>query len=106
MFRVTAISFGAALILSSFSFLASVSFGQSVPPNDDFASATVMVGTSNVVTGSNAGATSEPGEPPHDGNPAARSVWWSWSPPATHSVSISTAGSSFDTVLAVYLQST
>jgi hypothetical protein len=55
------------------------------------------------VRGSNAGATAEPGEPPHAGKPPRRSVWARWTAPAFNCVAtFRTAGSGFDTVLAIY----
>src|SRR6185436_1308598 len=55
------------------------------------------------VRGSNLFATSEPGEPDHGVAGAARSLWWSWTAPAgVGKVTIDTAGSEIDTVLAVY----
>ena len=72
------------------------------PPNDDLADATVLVGETNFVMGCNAGATSEPAEPDHAEATGGKSVWWTWTAPFTGSVSISTVGSSFDTLLSVY----
>jgi hypothetical protein len=40
-------------------------------------------------------------EPDHDGNPGGKSVWWTWVAPANGLVTVSTQGSTFDTVLAV-----
>src|SRR5262249_40224771 len=71
------------------------------PVNDNFANATVITGSSVSATGSNVGATKEPGEPPIAGNAGGASVWWSWTAPASGSVTISTAGSSFDTILGI-----
>jgi hypothetical protein len=74
-----------------------------IPPNDNFANATVLAGTSTGVTGSNANATKEGGEPNHrPGNAGGASVWHRWTAPSNMSVTISTEGSSFDTVLGVY----
>jgi thiol-disulfide isomerase/thioredoxin len=70
-----------------------------------FANRTVMTGTNILVTGSNLGATSEPGEPLHAGEPGGVSAWWSWTAPQSGSVTISTAGSTFDTLLGVYIGS-
>jgi hypothetical protein len=53
-------------------------------------------------TGSNVGATKQSGEPNHAGNAGGASVWYAWTAPATGSVTITTAGSSFDTLLGVY----
>ncbi len=73
-----------------------------VPPNDAFSNAFVVSGTNFSVTGSNVGATREPGEPDHAGEPGGRSVWWTWTAPVDGTMTLSTLGSSFDTILAVY----
>lgn len=70
--------------------------------NDRFAGAALLTGSSGSVSGSTELATSESGEPAHAGAAASASLWWRWTAPATGTVSFSTAGSSFDTVLAVY----
>jgi len=56
------------------------------------------------MNGTNVGATRETGEPNHspDNNGGSRSVWYKWQAPSTGTATITTAGSSFDTVLAVY----
>src|SRR6185436_9149313 len=61
------------------------------------------------VTGVNLAATHEPGEPQHfppDGPAAAgggnRSVWYLWQAPGNINVDFTTAGSRYDTVLAIY----
>jgi hypothetical protein len=78
------------------------------PVNDNFANAQVLSGCSGSVNGTNMGATAESGEPQHfppgGGGPGSghRSVWYQWQSPSTGAVNITTAGSRFDTVLAVY----
>ena len=72
------------------------------PANDNFASASGVTGTSWTKTGSSINATSETGEPSHAGQAPGFSVWYTWTAPATGAATISTAGSNFDTVLAVY----
>ena len=76
-----------------------------VPPlagGDNFADRVVLVGFSNVVSGSNRFATREPGEPLHAGKPGGKSVWYTWEPPVTGVATLGTRGSTFDTLLAVY----
>ncbi len=80
----------------------------SEPPNDDFTNAFILWGSPVQTTGTNLGATLEPGEPNQDGSNAA-SVWWKWTAPATQQMTISTSGtmtdflsSPFDTVIGVY----
>ncbi len=54
------------------------------------------------VRSSNLAATKDPGEPEIAGNPGGKSVWWQWPAPISGPVTISTIGSSFDTLLGVY----
>jgi len=71
------------------------------PPNDNFANRVVLTGTAISTTGNNTLATHETGE--HSADPSgSSSVWWAWTAPASGRVTMSTAGSSFDTVLGVY----
>jgi uncharacterized delta-60 repeat protein/uncharacterized repeat protein (TIGR01451 family) len=72
------------------------------PANDYFTNAAVMPSTSGYLAGSNVGATTEPGEPNILGIPGGASVWYFWTAPTDGTVSISTFGSDFDTLLGVY----
>ena len=72
------------------------------PPNDNFSQGIVLLGANTQTTGDNFGAIKEAGEPNHAGFAGGRSLWWRWTAPATSRVSLSTAGSNFDTLLAVY----
>jgi len=72
------------------------------PPNDNFANRIALTGPTNSASGTNVGATKEFGEPAHAGNSGGKSVWWSWTAPASGNVLITTFGSSFDTLLAIY----
>ncbi len=72
-----------------------------LPSNDNFANATILTGMSSGICGANAliqifgvpnwQATAEPGEPDHGGIPAANSVWYRWTAPATGMVQITTS---------------
>jgi hypothetical protein len=75
-----------------------------VAPNDPFANPKTISGCSGSVTGHNFAATKEPGEPSHspDDDPGGGSVWYQWQAPISGSVTMTTAGSSYDTLLAVY----
>ena len=75
-----------------------------VPANNNFANATTinLSGGSAQVTGANVAATAESGEPAHAGETARRSVWWKWTAPSNGTVTITTLGSKFDTVMGVY----
>ena len=64
-------------------------------------------GTSHGFSGtqifSTAGATKEPGEPNHCGVTGGASEWFAWQPPTNGTAVVNTDGSSFDTVLAIYI---
>ena len=92
------------------------------PPNDDFAQRTLLLepscqtrfitvdgqlepelfGTTNVVTGSNYGASKEPGEPNHAGNLGGASVWWSWAAPRNGRLNLDPSGTTFSNLLGAY----
>ena len=74
------------------------------PANDNFVSSQIVTGCSGSVNGTNIGATRESGEPNHspDGGGGSRSVWYQWQSPVSATATITTAGSTFDTVLGVY----
>jgi hypothetical protein len=77
------------------------------PPNDNFANAQNLSGCAGTVTGSTFGATSEAGEPSHYPTDSSslspgHTIWYQWQAPASASATITTAGSDFDTILAVY----
>jgi hypothetical protein len=76
--------------------------GADLPFADAFAQRGLLVGTTGTGTGSNVGATREPDEPRHSDTRGGTSVWISWIAPTNGIVTFSTAGSSFDTLLAVY----
>lgn len=74
------------------------------PGNDAFVGAVALSGDSGTITGSTANATREVGEPkplPVWGN-SGSSVWYSWTATDTGMLSVSTAGSNYDTMLAIY----
>ena len=73
------------------------------PENDNFADATVLLGATGSIIGTNRFATGEQGEPIHiNSNATASSVWYSWTAPTTGYEQFDTDGSNFDTALAVY----
>ncbi len=80
-----------------------ITYAGSAPPNNNFASSLLLTGSAAAATGSNITATLQSGEPQHGGLAAsAASVWYRWVAPAAGPVTITTRGSTFDTVLAVY----
>ncbi len=72
------------------------------PSNDNFANRIFLNGAVLKTSGFNVLATKEPGEPEHAGKAGGSSVWWSWTAPNSGRVTVSTIGSDFDTLLAVY----
>src|ERR1051326_7479865 len=97
-------SFAGALVVL-LSLLAGIASAQ--PANDNFANAQAIAGGSGTVVGSNVGATTETGEPDITGEPAAASIWYTWTAPASGATTFDTLGStngggSLDTRLAVY----
>jgi len=76
--------------------------GRAQPVNDLFDFRAVVTGTNANATASSFGATTETGEPYHAGKPGGASLWWSWTAPADGSITVRTAGSSFDTLLGIY----
>jgi subtilisin-like proprotein convertase family protein len=96
-------------------------YGLAVPANNNFANAEPISGAASNANfeealpdipnlpnapalGYNTGATGESGDPIIGGIPV-RSVWYSWTAPAGSNslYSFTTSGSSFDTVMAIYL---
>src|SRR5579883_1820605 len=74
------------------------------PPNDNFANAIALPlnpGLSQI-TGTNVGATLEPGEPIDAGVGGGKTIWYVWTAPASETIEFDTEGSDFDTVLGVY----
>lgn len=73
------------------------------PTNDNFAGAVQFTSAVASAVGSNVGATREFGEPANTFDSAGQSVWYSWvAPPHAGQVTVSTAGSAFDTTLGIY----
>jgi uncharacterized delta-60 repeat protein len=86
-----------------------LAFGaQAQPINDNFASAVTLNGSSGTVAGANGGATMEACEPTTVNDPAYgietinHSIWFKWTATNSGTVTFSTVGSTFDTVLTVY----
>jgi hypothetical protein len=74
----------------------------SAPANDLVASAAVLSGPTGSLTASSATATLEQSEPVHARNIGGASLWYRLPPSVAGPVELSTDGSSFDTLLAVY----
>ncbi len=73
------------------------------PANDNLAARIVLSGSPVSTTGTSVASTKESGEPFHGpDDDTGNSVWWSWTAPASGLYTVSTAGSNYDTLLAVY----
>lgn len=73
-----------------------------IPTNDLFANSIVISGAQGTTNATNLRASKETGEPNHAGSVGGASVWYRWTAPSSGSTIIDTAGSSFQTLLAVY----
>jgi len=72
-------------------------------PGDDFEQRIQLSGATITYTGlANTGATKEPGEPNHAGNAGGKSLWWTWTAPASGTATVTTASSNFRNALAAY----
>ncbi len=72
------------------------------PANDDFVNRQLVSGSSALVSLNNIGASAEFGEAAKAGDPASKSLWYSWVAPTTGNYLIETFKGTFDTVLGVY----
>ncbi|MBI2925797.1 MAG: hypothetical protein HYY24_08855 [Verrucomicrobia bacterium] len=79
-----------------------VTYPESAPSNDRFADRLPLVGARVSVSAVNEAGRSEPGEPPHAGFPANRSLWWSWTAPETGEHAVSLDGYAWPPRLAIY----
>lgn len=70
---------------------------------DNFADRVPLLGSSGLISGTNIAATREPGEPNHAGKLGGRSVWYTWTAPADGIATVQTLGSTFDTLLGIYV---
>jgi hypothetical protein len=82
--------------------LTRLSWSTGVPPNNEFFSAQPISGLSGALKGTTFFATKDIGEPDHAGNPGGHSIWYEWTPPQSGVGTVSLAGSTFNTLLAVY----
>jgi len=80
-----------------------VSFADCVPPpNDDFDAAQIIPEAITTIPLDNTCATHEYLEPLHAAQPGSASLWFRWTAPGGGKLLLSTEGSLFDTLLAVY----
>ncbi len=90
--------------------------GSVAPPNDSFFNPSILSGLTLTAAGTNVGASGGPDtvisegvvetvvDPAVAGVAGGTSVWWTWTATVSGKVSMSTAGSNFDTLLGVYIQ--
>ncbi|MBV9950309.1 MAG: S8 family serine peptidase [Acidimicrobiia bacterium] len=71
------------------------------PADDSFSAPTALTDASGSVSATNVQATREVGEPDH-GDVGGASVWFTWTSPVCGTVTFTTAGSDFDTLLGIY----
>lgn len=90
----------ATIIASSIALSSAIASAQTL--TDNFAARPTATGSGVTLTGNNSVAGVEVGEPNH-GGARDRSIWGSWTAPANGSATITTSGSAFNTVLAVYV---
>jgi subtilisin family serine protease/subtilisin-like proprotein convertase family protein len=90
---------------SAESLLASITVGSAwvAPANDNFSNRE-SIGAGVEISGTNLHSTREANEPVHAGVGSGRTVWYAWNAPSggNQLASIDLAGSSFDTIVAVY----
>lgn len=72
------------------------------PVNDQFAAAELLPGVNGSISGSNASASKESGEPIHARNRGGASVWYKYVALGNGVMTVDTSGSTFDTVLSAY----
>lgn len=72
------------------------------PPNDNFADRQTLSGYSPHAAGSSAGGTMENGEIPHGIEPETASVWFTWTAPASGTLTINYAGDGFYASASIY----
>ena len=78
---------------------------QRFPFNDNFEAAVDLGSWPSLGWSSewgNLGATKQPGEPDHDGDPGGSSVWFNWTAPAAGTVKVDACGATFSPLVAVY----
>lgn len=77
-----------------------------LPFHDTFALAGTLSGNAGAGTASNVGATLQVAEPRHADRRGGHSIWIRWQANDTGTLKLSTAGSTFDTLLALYVGAT
>jgi hypothetical protein len=73
------------------------------PTNDLFVSSGWLAGVGGLANANNQRATIEADEPLHAGNVGGHSIWYSWRAPQDGELRLTTSGSTFDTLLDLYV---
>jgi PKD repeat protein len=95
----------ATLVLALALLPAPLALAQSGPPDNDDRASDTWLSDGEFLSATNAGATKEPGEADHAGDPGGHSVWIHVYAETAAPIVIDACGSDFDTVLAVYTSS-
>ena len=82
--------------------IGTVSLNVNPAGNDAFVNCLAVPGSTGSVSGRNALASREAGEPAHAGQTGGRSLWYCWTAPTNGPFTFETRGTRFDTLLAVY----
>lgn len=72
------------------------------PPNDAFANRIALTGTNLTVSANNVAATVEPNEPAYPSAQTGASVWWSWTAPASGSLTVTLDSKFYNPYVAVF----
>ncbi len=80
-----------------------LTWSSETPSNDDFTNRIALTGEVGQTTANNINASHESGEWDHANIQGENSLWWTWIAPRSGFTTVDTYGSSFDTVLAVYV---
>lgn len=100
--RANSVRWLLATLVALVALIAPVSASANPPSNDNFANAELLAGRFGWSDGDSTGATKEPGEPNHAGNPGGSSLWYVWTAPSSGRMTIDLCYAEFDTLLAVY----
>lgn len=76
---------------------------EALTSRDAFAFPATLSGKTGLKRSSSAAATKESREPDHAGKKGGRSVWFQWTAPEAGVATFATQGSTFDTLLAIYM---
>src|SRR4029453_12207569 len=96
--RASAVRWLLATLVALVALIAPAGASANPPTNDNFANAQVLGGRYGGTDGDSTGATKEPGEPNHAGNPGGASLWYLWTAPSTGRTTINLCYAEFDSL--------